>query len=295
MKIGFIGLGIMGAPMARNLAEAGYSLVVFNRTRERAEEFVSSLPQADVTVAATPAEVAETSDLVIIIVKDTEAVREVVLGEEGVLAGGRPGQVVVDMSTIAPAAEQEMAVRLQEREMTLLDAPVSGGDVGAKEGTLAIMVGGPESALRSILPVLQRMGKTITYCGPVGCGQLTKLCNQILVSVTLLGVSEAVAMARRCNLDAERMIEAVRGGAAGSWQLSNLGPRILSKDFAPGFMVELMQKDLKLVLEAAGQHGAVLPATSLVHQFFNAAENRGWGREGTQVLARVIAQLCNLE
>ncbi|GAB4230623.1 MAG: NAD(P)-dependent oxidoreductase [Acidobacteriota bacterium] len=291
MRIGFIGLGIMGRPMAENLVKAGYFVAAYNRTAEKAEAFVAAVGADRAAVASTPAEAAAGADVVITIVRDTDAVRSVLLGAGGVAEGARPGLIVVDMSTIAPRAEQEMASELAKRDVTLLDAPVSGGDVGARAGTLAIMVGGERSAYEEVLPVLQAMGKKITYCGGVGAGQLTKLCNQILVAVTLLGVSEALNFARRSGLDPALVIEATREGAAGSWQLANLGPRIVSGDFAPGFMVDLMQKDLRLVLEAGDDSRSVLPATALVHQLFHAAQRRGWGREGTQVLARVLALL----
>lgn len=291
MRIGFIGLGIMGRPMAENLVKAGHFVVAYNRTAAKAEEFVSAAGAEHAALAATPAEAATGAEVVITIVRDTAAVRSVLLGPEGVVNGGHPGLVIVDMSTISPRAEQEMAAVLAKQEMILLDAPVSGGDVGARAGTLAIMVGGDCSAYERVLPVLQAMGKKITYCGGVGAGQLTKLCNQILVAVTLLGVSEALNFARRSGLDPALVIEATREGAAGSWQLANLGPRIVSGDFAPGFMVDLMQKDLRLVLEAGDDAQAVLPATALVHQLFHAAQRHGWGREGTQILARVLALL----
>jgi 3-hydroxyisobutyrate dehydrogenase len=199
---------------------------------------------------------------------------------------------VVDMSTIAPATERRLAERLRERGADLVDAPVSGGDVGAQNATLAIMAGGDAAALERARPVLQCLGKSITHCGPVGTGQLAKLCNQILVSVTLLGVSEAIAFARKSGLDPEVMLRAVGGGAAASWQLANLGPRILNDDVAPGFMVDLMQKDLRLVEETGAEAGAPLLATSLVRQLFRAAQARGEGRAGTQVLGRVLARLA---
>ncbi len=290
MKVGFIGLGIMGGPMAANLAKAGFQLVVYNRTRARADEFASD----DVEVVDSPAEVARRSEVVIVIVTDSDAVRQVVAGADGVLDGIRKGCVVVDMSTIAPAVERDLAELLRRKDCFLVDAPVSGGDVGAQKGTLAIMAGGEKEAFERVRPMFEAMGKTITYCGPVGNGQVTKLCNQILVSVNLLAVSEALAFAAKNGLDRKVMIEAIQGGAAGSWQLSNLGPKIVDRDFEPGFMVDLMQKDLKLVLQAADRVQASLPAAALVHQLFNAAQNRDWGREGTQALARIVELLSKV-
>ncbi len=286
-NVGFIGLGIMGEPMARNLIRAGYSLTVFNRTRDKAETMSGEM----VSLADSPAQVAERSEIVITMVSDSAAVEEVIAGPVGVVQGVRPGSVVVDMSTVSPAVERKLDEVLRVKSVSLLDAPVSGGDVGAIKGTLAIMAGGSREAFDRVFPLFEAMGKTITYCGPVGNGQLTKLCNQILVAVNLMAVSEAVVFARKNGLDATAMIDAVAGGAAGSWQLSNLGPKIVDRDFAPGFMVDLMQKDLRLVLEAADLSAVALPAASLVHHLFNSAQAFGHGRDGTQALSEVVARL----
>jgi 3-hydroxyisobutyrate dehydrogenase len=226
--------------------------------------------------------------MVITIVTDSAAVEEVVAGPQGLLGSVMPGSVVIDMSTISPAVEQRLDAELRKVSATLVDAPVSGGDIGAQNGTLAIMAGGDHDSFERSFPLFEAMGKTITYCGPVGSGQLTKLCNQILVSVSLLAVTEAITFARKTGLDPETMIEAVKGGAAGSWQLANLGPKIADRDFAPGFMIDLMQKDLRLVMEAAGTSSVCLSAASLVHQLFNAAQAKGLGREGTQALMKVV-------
>lgn len=282
--VGFIGLGIMGQPMALNLVKAGYRLVVFNRSRDKADAMAGEFVQ----VASSPAEVASRCQIVITIVTDSAAVEEVIAGPQGVLGAVRPGSVVIDMSTISPAVEQRLDTELRKVSATLVDAPVSGGDIGAQNGTLAIMAGGDRDSFEKSLPLFEAMGKTITYCGPIGSGQLTKLCNQILVSVSLLGVAEAITFARKNGLNPETMIEAVKGGAAGSWQLANLGPKIAERDFAPGFMIDLMQKDLRLVLEAAGVSAVCLSAASLVHQLFNAAQAKGLGREGTQALMKVV-------
>ena len=284
---GFIGLGIMGRPMAGHLLRAGFPLTVHNRTRERTRD----LEAAGARVAATPAEVARAADVIVVMVTDSPDVEAVVAGPGGLAEGARRGAVIVDMSTVAPATERRMAALLRERGADYVDAPVSGGDVGARNATLAIMAGGDGAALERARPVLERLGKAITHCGPVGSGQLTKLCNQILVGVTLLGVSEAIAFARKSGLDPAVMLRAVESGAAASWQLSNLGPRILSDDVAPGFMVDLMLKDLRLLAETAAASGADLPATMTVRRLFEAARDRGWGREGTQVLGRVVATL----
>jgi len=285
--VGLIGLGIMGRPMAGHLLRAGHPLTIYNRTAGRTTE----LAAAGARVAGSPAEVAAAAEVILIVVTDSSDVEEVVEGARGVLSAVRPGSVVVDMSTISPATEKRLDGRLRERGACLIDAPVSGGDVGARNATLAIMAGGDPLALERVRPILERLGKSITHCGEVGSGQLAKLCNQILVGVTLLGVSEAIAFARRSGLDPEVMIRAVESGAAGSWQLSNLGPRILRGDFAPGFMVDLMQKDLRLVLETVAASGAPLPATALLRELFLSAQAHGEGRQGTQILGRVVERL----
>jgi 3-hydroxyisobutyrate dehydrogenase len=204
----------------------------------------------------------------------------------------RSGAVVVDHSTISPSATKDFAARLSQKGVSLIDAPVSGGDVGARNATLAIMAGGDEKAFDRVLPLLKVMGKTITHCGPGGSGQLTKLVNQILVSVTNLAVCEALSFAKTNCLDLAKTIQATTGGAAGSWQLQNLGPKMAAGDFAPGFMIDLQQKDLRLVLEAARLSHQPLPATSLVHQLFTAAQAAGRGKEGTQALFTVLRSLA---
>lgn len=287
-SVGFIGLGIMGLPMAGHILKAGYPLTVYNRTRSKTR----SLEAAGAAVAASPREVAENSRMIITMVSDSPDVEAVVAGPEGVLEGIRPGSVVMDMSTISPQVERELDQQLRSKGCALVDAPVSGGDVGAQNATLAIMAGGERDAFDRAVPIFETMGKTITYCGPVGSGQLTKLCNQILVAVTLMGVSEALVFAGKNGLDQGVMIEAVKGGAAGSWQLSNLAPRVVNRDFAPGFMVDLIQKDLRLVMESGAAAQAALPATSLVNQLFRTSQARGEGLEGTQALAKVLEQLA---
>ncbi len=288
--IGFVGLGIMGLPMAGHILDAGYPLTVYNRTRSKAEE----LGARGGKVADSPADVAAASTVIITIVSDSPDVEEVVAGPQGVMERISEDSVVIDMSTISPEVERQLDEQLRAKGCTLVDAPVSGGDVGARNATLAIMAGGDRAAFDRVQPILEVMGKTITYCGPVGNGQLTKLSNQILVAVTLLGVSEAVTFAKKNGLDAQVMIEAVKGGAAGSWQLSNLGPKIVDRDFAPGFMVDLIQKDLRLVLEAGAAGQVALPGTSMVNQLFRMAEAQGDGREGTQILAKAVEQLAGL-
>lgn len=289
-RVGFVGLGIMGKPMAGHLLNAGFPLTVYNRTRAKAEE----LGKEGVSVADSPADVGAASDVTITMVSDSPDVAEVVAGPKGIVEGIRAGSLVVDMSTVSPEGERRLDERLREKGCQLLDAPVSGGDIGARNATLAIMVGGDRSSFDRVLPILKVLGKTITYCGPVGSGQLTKLCNQILVSVNILAVSEALVFARKNGLEPLTMIEAISGGAAGSWQLSNLGPKIAKRDFQPGFMVDLMQKDLRLILETATANPTPLPATALVQQLFKATQIQGLGREGTQALAKALEGLAGI-
>lgn len=284
LRVGFIGTGVMGAPMAGHLMTAGHQLTVFNRTMSKAQELLSR----GATAAATPAEVARDVEFVFINVPDSPDVREVCLGEHGIVKTVRKGTIVIDHSTISPAVTREVAAELAKVGAEFLDAPVSGGDIGAKNATLSIMVGGAEAALEKAMPLLRAMGKTITHTGPVGTGQLTKLVNQILVSVTNLATCEALAFAKKSGLDLQKTIEAVAGGAAGSWQLSNLGPRMVKGDFRPGFTIDLQQKDLRLVMETGEQAEISLLATALVHQLFSAAQSAGYGREGTQALYRVV-------
>lgn len=289
-KIGLIGLGIMGKPMARNLLKAGFPLTVYSRRRSSVEEIM-----ADGAAGATsPREVAERTDVVITMVTDTPDVQQVILGENGVLSGFRSGGVIIDMSTISPSATREIAATVQRGDVEFLDAPVSGGEGGAIAGTLSIMVGGEERTFSMCLPILQAMGKNIIHVGGVGAGQLTKLCNQIAVAVNNLAMSEALIFAAKAGIDLKKMHQAISGGAAGSWQLSNLGPRIFQRDFAPGFMVKLQQKDLRLVLHEADRLQLALPATALVHTLFNALETMGAGDEGTQALVKVLEKLANV-
>ncbi|HLF89929.1 MAG TPA: NAD(P)-dependent oxidoreductase, partial [Anaerolineales bacterium] len=245
--IGFIGLGIMGRGMAHNLLKKGFDVTVWNRTPDRMDEFVKS--------ASSPADLARQCDVILICVSDTPDVEAVILGENGVLHGAKPGSLVVDHSTISPHATKEMAARLREKGVPMLDAPISGGSEGAAKGTLSIMVGGEETDFRRALPVFEAYGKTITHVGPHGAGQMVKLVNQILVVVTELAVCEGLLFAQAGGLDLQKTLDAVKGGAAGSWMLANRGPQMIARDWRPGFTIDLQQKDLRLVLEAADQLG----------------------------------------
>lgn len=290
-RIGFIGLGIMGKPMAHNLLKAGYSLAVYNRSDGPVEELVA----AGATAAASPQAVAANADVVVTIVTDTPDVQQVLLGENGVIHTIAQDAVVIDMSTISPTATREIVRSIQEKGASMLDAPVSGGEGGAIAGALSIMVGGEEAVFNRCLPIFETLGKNIVHVGQSGAGQLTKLCNQIAVAVTNLAMSEALIFGAKSGLDLKKMQHAIQGGAAGSWQLSNLAPRVLERDFAPGFMVKLQQKDLRLVLQEADRLKLSLPATSLVHHLFHALESQGAGDEGTQALVKVLEQLAGVE
>lgn len=286
-RIGWIGLGIMGRPMAANLLRAGYRLTVFSRRRSSADQLVS----AGAAWAPSPAGVATASDIVFTMVTDSAAVEEVVLGEEGVLAGAHPGLILVDMSTIAPAVSRKVAAEGEKRQVRCLDAPVSGGEKGAREGTLSIMVGGDAGTLAACRPLLEVLGKKITYVGPAGAGQTLKLVNQVVCGLNLLAMAEGLALANRAGLNLETVLDAITGGSAGSWMVANLGPKAAASDFAPGFMVKLQQKDLRLALEMAAELAQPLPGTALVNQLFRYLEARGEADEGTQALYKVLQQL----
>jgi len=291
VQIGVIGTGIMGGPMAVNLVKAGFQVTAFNRTAARAEALASE----GVTVAKSIAQVGETCSVVITMVPDTPDVLACVEGEGGLAGTMKQGSVLIDMSTVAPGATRELAGRLAAKGIAMLDAPVSGGSWGAQSGTLTIMVGGEQSTFDRCLPVFEGMGKTITLMGPFGMGQTTKLVNQILVAGTVSAVAEALTFAAAQGADLLKTIEAVAGGAAGSWQLANLGPRMAQGDFAPGFMVKLQQKDLRLIQEAAQEAHVPLAVTSLARQYFTALEAMGLGDEGTQAIIKAVEKQAGIE
>lgn len=286
-NVGFIGLGIMGAPMAASLLKAGFTVTIWNRSPSRTKPLV----EAGANQADSPAKVAAVSDVTLSCVTNSGDVEEVALGPGGVIEGAKAGSVYVDCSTISPETARKVAETLAKRDVAMLDAPVSGGDVGAKAGTLAIMVGGEAATFARCLPVLEAMGKTIVHVGPNGAGQVVKLCNQIAGGLNLLAAAEAIALARRAGVDPSKMLEVVSAGAAGSWMLSNLAPRAVNGDYAPGFMVDLMQKDLRLVLDAANDTHTPLPGTALVSQLFQSIQAEGRGTDGTQSLVDVLMKL----
>lgn len=290
-RIGFIGLGIMGRSMALNILRAGFPLTVWNRTPARAAELLA----AGATWADSPAMLATASDLVITCVSDTPDVQAVVLGETGALRGLRAGSLLIDMSTISPAVTRELAAALAERGVTMLDAPVSGGSEGAAQGTLSIMVGGDAADFARALPVLQAMGQRITHVGGHGAGQTVKLVNQVLVVGNCLAMCEALMLAQAGGVDLPKTLEAISGGAAGSWMLSKRGPQILARDWRPGFSIALQQKDLRLVLEAADQQGVPLPGSALIFQLYRTLEARGLGGDGNHALVKALEALAGFE
>jgi len=288
-RIGFIGLGIMGKPMARNLLKAGYQLVVHNRSRGPVEE----LQREGAEGAGSPAEVAERSDVIITMLPDTPDVRQVVEGERGVLEGIRQGSLLIDMSTISPIATRELASRVEERGAHMLDAPVSGGDVGAQQGTLSIMVGGREEDFQRALPIFQVLGKTITYLGPSGSGQVVKACNQIVVALTIEAVSEALVLGAKAGVDPAKIVQVLMGGMAGNRVLEMRKDNFLGHTFTPGFKVALHHKDLGIALQTGRELGVPLPATALVDQAFAALEARGRSQQDHTALITLLEELAS--
>ncbi len=284
--VGFVGLGIMGGAMAANLITAGFGLTVWNRTRR--EGRLKPLLDAGAAVADSPADLASRGPEVICInVTDTPDVEAVLFGEHGIASTAAPGLIVIDHSTIDPLATQRFAQRLAEQGVILLDAPVSGGDVGAKNATLSIMVGGPADAFDRCRGVFDAVGKVVTHVGASGMGQVCKACNQIAVACTLVGTCEALALARAMGLDPMKMIEVVGGGAGASWQLANLGPKIVAGDFAPGFMIDLVLKDLRIISEAAEAAGVAIDGVRIAQRRFQTVQAKpGGGKLGTQAMAQ---------
>ncbi len=289
-KIGFIGLGIMGGGMARNLVEKGHDVTVWNRTSSRTQP----LAAAGATVADSARAVAEIADVTMLCVSDTPDVEAVLHGEDGVLAGLSEGDLVVDHSTISPSATARFAGEVEAVGASWLDAPVSGGSEGAARGTLSIMIGGDAGQVERARPYLEAFGTTITHVGPTGSGQLVKLVNQILVVGTQLAVSEALLFAEAGGLDLRKTLDAVVGGAAGSWMLANRGPQMIERDWRPGFTIDLQQKDLRLVLEAADELGSPVPGTSLVFQMYRALQRRGLGGDGNHALVKALEEMSGI-
>ena len=289
MKVGFIGLGIMGQPMSQRLLQAGFHLTVYNRTAKKAEKVLTS----GAKWVDSPAVVAAASDIVIMMLPDTPNVEAVLFGKNGVSAGLSAGKIVVDMSTISPEATVQFAARLREQNCEMLDAPVSGGENGAMAGTLTIMVGGDEKTFQKCLPLFQAMGKNIAHLGANGNGQRTKLVNQMICALHILAMSEGLHLAEALELNSEKVLQVVSSGAAGSWMLNHLAPRILQNDFTPGFMIKLQQKDLRLANELIKTLGENFPGTALTYSLFTKAAESGLGEQGTQGLIKLFRNQYN--
>ena len=290
-SIGFIGLGIMGRGMVQNLLEAGFRVRVWNRTAER----MTGLVNAGAEAGSDPADVAAQTDIAITCVSDTPDVEAVILGDRGVLAGSDPGSLVVDMSTISPSVTRDIAAQLLDSDVQMLDAPISGGSEGAAKGTLSIMVGGAPEHVARAMPAFEAMGKTITHVGPIGAGQTVKLVNQIVVVVNMLAAAEGLLFAQAAGVDLEKTLDAITGGAAGSWMLANRGPQVVARDWRPGFMIDLQQKDLRLALEAADEMGVPLLGTGTVFQLYRTLQKAGLGREGNHGLAKAVENLAGFQ
>ena len=290
-QVGLIGLGIMGVPMARNLVKAGFDVTVYSRTQAK----VAALEQEGARGASSPAELAARCRMVITMVPDSGDVEAVAEGPGGIFENAKPGLIVADMSTISPLTTRRLAAAATERKMHWLDAPVSGGQAGAIAGTLTIMVGGERGVFEQAQPVFAAMGQRITYMGAAGQGQTAKLCNQILVAINLLAVSEALVFGAKAGLELNSLLDALTAGAANSWALENLGRKILKRDFAPAFMIRLQQKDLRLVGDAARELQVPVIGAGLVHQLLTSLEAAGRGDDGTQALVNVLESLAGIE
>ena len=289
-RIGWIGTGVMGSSMCGHLMAAGYRATVFNRTPSKAKPLVDK----GATIVDSPKAVAEASDVVFTIVGYPRDVREVTLGPEGTLAGIEADGVLVDMTTSEPALAREISEAAKVKGIHAVDAPVSGGDIGAKEARLSIMVGGDGHVVDALMPMFQAMGKTIVHQGPAGAGQHTKMVNQILIATNMIGVCEALLYGHKAGLDLEKVLQSVGTGAAGSWSLNNLGPRIIAGNFDPGFFVEHFLKDMGIALAEARRMKLALPGLALAEQLYRAVEARGDGRKGTQALMLALAELSEV-
>jgi len=288
--IGFIGLGIMGKPMARNLLRAGYRLTAYDIVREAVEAIAGDGAQP----ASSSADVASRSQVVITMLPDSPDVETAYLGPHGVLEGARPGTTLVDMSTISPTVAVRVAQRAAEKGCPMLDAPVSGGDVGARQATLSIMVGGDSRVFAQVEPILSVMGRPV-YCGGNGAGQIVKACNQVLVAVTLVGMAEALVLGTKAGVDPKKIVEVLSGGLARCGVLENRGMRVVQRDFAPGFRIRLHYKDLNIIREAGRAYGVPLPASSLAHELFGAAVAAGRGELDHSAIVTVIEDLAKAE
>jgi 2-hydroxy-3-oxopropionate reductase len=291
-KVGFVGLGIMGKPMARNLMQAGHELVLYNRSRSKAEDLAR---EGGAEVAGSPAEAAQSSGVVITMLPGPPEVEEVVAGEDGLLSGAGEGSLIVDMSTSSPVLARELARTAREQEVGMLDAPVSGGDVGAIEGTLSIMVGGSEEDFERARPLFEVMGETVTHVGPPGAGQVVKACNQIVVALTIEAVSEALVLGSEAGVNPEKILEVLSGGLAANKVMEVKREKFLGHDFEPGGKVEFHRKDLRIALEAGREYGVPLPVTALVSQMFEALMAKGRSGWDHSALLTFIEDLAGQE
>ena len=291
MDIAFIGMGTMGTPMALNLLKAGHNVVVHNRTRDRE----MPLAEAGAKRAASPKEAALDADIVITCVSDSPDVEAVMVGSDGVIHGAKAGAIAIDMSTISPTVTRTIASTLSTSHIAMLDAPISGGSEGAKNGTLSIMVGGEAADVETAMPVFQAMGKTITHVGSIGAGQLTKAINQIIIAGTYWGVAEGMVMGLKAGLDMEKVVQAVGGGAAGSWGLINRSDNMLKNDYPLGFRTRFHRKDLNIALEAARELGVPLPIAAYVEQVETGLIARGYGDEDLSNMARIVREQAGID
>ncbi|MBI4306656.1 MAG: NAD(P)-dependent oxidoreductase [Chloroflexi bacterium] len=290
-RIGFIGLGIMGTPMSRHLLNAGFQVTVWNRTPARARPLV----EAGAGQGKSPADVAARSDIIITMVGDSSDVEEVIARKNGVIEGAKRGSAVIDMSTISPVTSRMLALKLAEKGVQMLDAPVTGGSAGAQNATLSILVGGDKATYERCLPVFQKLGKNITLVGPNGAGHTAKLANQILVAGCMSGIAEAMVFAKKAGLDLGVWFEAVKNGAGTSWHLTTQGPKVLDGDFSAGYMVKHHRKDLRLIQETAHEMGVPLPVASAVLQLYRALQSMGGDELGHQALVKVYESLARVE
>jgi len=288
LSVGYIGLGIMGKSIAHNILKAGFPIVVYNRSLPAVQELVAEGAKQ----AGSPAEVANQVDVVFTNLPDTPDVEMVVLGKSGILEGAHKGLIYVDNSTIKPSTSRRIAEILAEKKVLTLDAPVSGGDIGARQGTLAIMVGGPEEALNKVMPVFQAMGKTITHVGEAGAGQIAKACNQIMVAAQMVAMGELLIFAQKSGADPQKVVEAIRGGAAQCWTLDVKPPRLFNGNRNPGFKAYMQAKDLNIVMETARQYGIPLPSTAINSQLFNAMIEMGMKDLDNSAVIGIIEQLA---
>ncbi|MCP5528204.1 MAG: NAD(P)-dependent oxidoreductase [Verrucomicrobiales bacterium] len=289
-RLGWIGTGVMGAAMVGHLLDRGHAVTVFNRTPDKARPALDK----GAVWAENPREVAARSSIVFTMVGFPADVEEVYFGAAGLFAGALPGAILVDMTTTKPSFAQRIDEAAKARRARAVDAPVSGGDVGARNATLSIMVGGDPGSVAAVMPFFEVLGRTVVHAGPAGAGQHTKMCNQITIAGTMIGVCECLLYAHRAGLDPERMLEAISGGAAGCWTLSNLAPRVVRRNFDPGFYVEHFVKDMQIALEEAARMGLALPGLALVHQLYQAVMAQGHGRKGTHALMLALEHLSNV-